>query len=224
MKILPGGPIRGTRRRSSQFRIHCSFLTGVSMEFPYDVCVVGGCGRAGLPLALSFAHHNLNVCIHDINDGVIEVVKSGKMPFLEEGADAVLKQVLGRTLSVANDVTRVSQSHHVIVLIGTPVDEHLNPTFHAMRRFFDRELLPNLVDGQCIILRSTVFPGTTAKLSELVSGTGRDVRVAFCPERTAEGFALRELAEHPQIVSGCDQRPRRWQPLCLAESPSRSSE
>ena len=114
--------------------------------------------------------------------------------------------VLGRKLSLANETSLVSRSHHVIVVIGTPVDEHLNPTFHAMRRFFDRELLPNLVDSQCVILRSTVFPGTTGKLNELISNSGRDVRVAFCPERIAEGFALRELTEYPQIVSGCDRR------------------
>jgi UDP-N-acetyl-D-mannosaminuronic acid dehydrogenase len=176
------------------------------MSFKYDVCVLGGCGRAGLPLALSFADHGINVCVHDINNDVIEVVKSGKMPFLEEGAEPVLQRVLGRTLSVVNDLTHVSQAHHVIVVIGTPVDEHLNPTFHAMRRFFDGELMPNLVDGQCVILRSTVLPGTTDKLNELVSGGGRDVRIAFCPERVAEGSALRELTEHPQIVSGCDER------------------
>jgi UDP-N-acetyl-D-mannosaminuronic acid dehydrogenase len=176
------------------------------MSFRYDVCVVGGCGRAGLPLALTFAEHGLNVCITDINENSIDVVRSGRMPFLERGADPVLAQVLGRTLTVVNDPTRISQARHVIVVIGTPVDEHLNPTFHAMRRFFDRELLPNLVDGQCVILRSTVFPGTTAKLNELVSRSGRDVCIAFCPERVAEGYALRELREHPQIISGCDDR------------------
>jgi UDP-N-acetyl-D-mannosaminuronic acid dehydrogenase len=67
-------------------------------------------------------------------------------------------------------------------------------------------LLPNLVDGQCVILRSTVFPGTTGKLCKLVSGGGREVCVAFCPERVAEGRALQELGEQPQIVSGCDRR------------------
>jgi len=176
------------------------------MNFPFDVCVVGGCGHVGLPLALAFADHGLNVCIHDINDRAIEVVKSGRMPFLDQGADAVLQRVLGRTLTVVNDLTCVSQSHHVIVVIGTPVDEHLNPTFHAMSRFFDRELVPNLVDGQCVILRSTVFPATTSKLNKQIAGSGKDVCVAFCPERVAEGRALSELTEQPQIVSGCERR------------------
>jgi UDP-N-acetyl-D-mannosaminuronic acid dehydrogenase len=93
----------------------------------------------------------------------------------------------------------------VVVVIGTPVDEHLNPTFHAMRRFFSG-LLPHLVDGQCVILRSTVYPGTTEKIRDIVARSGKDVSVAFCPERVAEGKAMEELSSLPQIVSGFDER------------------
>src|SRR5687767_7619797 len=108
------------------------------------------------------------------------------MPFLEPGADEILRSVIGRTLTVSTDAAVVSQARFVIVIIGTPVDEHLNPTFHKMRRFF-QGLLPSLVDGQCVILRSTVFPGTTEKIAALMSEAGRDIRVAFCPERVAQG-------------------------------------
>jgi UDP-N-acetyl-D-mannosaminuronic acid dehydrogenase len=93
----------------------------------------------------------------------------------------------------------------VVVVIGTPVDEHLNPTFHTIRRFFTT-LLPHLVDGQCIILRSTVYPGTTEKIRDLVAESGKHIHVAFCPERVTEGQAMKELAELPQIVSGCDEQ------------------
>jgi UDP-N-acetyl-D-mannosaminuronic acid dehydrogenase len=63
-----------------------------------------------------------------------------------------------------------------------------------------------LRDGQCVILRSTVYPGTTEKVRDLIARSGREVAVAFCPERVAEGRALEELVELPQIVSGCDGR------------------
>lgn len=176
------------------------------MSFPYDVCVVGGCGHVGLPLAITFASRGLKVCVHDINDAAIATVRAGRMPFREPGAEPLLRDVIGRTLHLANDPTLISRARHVIVVIGTPVDEHLNPTFHVMRRFFDRQLLPYLADGQCLVLRSTVYPGTTAKFAELVAGSGRDVCVAFCPERVAEGKAIHELTELPQIVSGCDPK------------------
>jgi len=174
-------------------------------NFRYDVCVVGGCGHVGLPLALTFAHKGMNVGIYDINDRSIELVRSGRMPFLEDGAEPILKRVIGRSLEVANDPGMVSQSQFVVVVIGTPVDEHLNPTFHTMHRFFVT-LLPHLVEGQCVVLRSTVYPGTTEKVHELIAATAKNVHVAFCPERVAEGHAMRELAELPQVVSGCDER------------------
>src|SRR5262249_8142321 len=107
--------------------------------------------------------------------------------------------------TVADDPTLITRSRYVVVVIGTPVDEHLNPTFHQMRRFF-KGLLPYLASGQCLVLRSTVYPGTTEKIHQLVQTTGKDVRVAFCPERVAEGHALEEIAALPQIVSGCDER------------------
>jgi UDP-N-acetyl-D-mannosaminuronic acid dehydrogenase len=174
-------------------------------NFTYDVCVVGGCGHVGLPLALTLAHAGRSVSIYDIDERKVELVRSGQMPFLEAGAEPILRQVIGQGLTVGGDPQLVSQSKWVVVVIGTPVDEHLNPTFHQMKRFFTG-LLPYLTDGQCLVLRSTVYPGTTAKIHELVGASGKDVRVAFCPERVAEGHALEEIIALPQIVSGCDER------------------
>jgi UDP-N-acetyl-D-mannosaminuronic acid dehydrogenase len=176
---------------------------GQPME--YDICVIGGCGHVGLPLALSFADRGLKVAVDDINDRAVETVRSGRMPFLETGAEPVLKRVIGKTLHVANDPTLVGKARHVIVVIGTPVDEHLNPTFHTIRRFI-AEILPHLVDGQCLILRSTVYPGTTDKVRSMVAASGKMIHIAFCPERVAQGKAMEEITELPQIVSGCDEQ------------------
>ncbi len=171
------------------------------MEF--DVCVVGGCGHVGLPLALTFAEAGLRVSAYDTNDRAVYEVRAGRMPFLEPGAEAVLRDVIGTRLVVANDPNLVSLARHVIVVIGTPVDEHLNPAFNVFRRLFT-DLLPLLRDGQCVVLRSTVFPGTTEKVRDIIATSGKDIRVAFCPERVSEGKAMLELKSLPQIVSGCD--------------------
>jgi UDP-N-acetyl-D-mannosaminuronic acid dehydrogenase len=175
------------------------------MSFAIDACVVGGCGHVGLPLAITLATEGVSVGVYDINRAAVELVRSGRMPFREPGAEPALREVVGRTLEISDDPSIVERSRVVIVVIGTPVDEHLNPTFHAMRRFFER-LLPHLRDGQCIILRSTVYPGTTEKVAQLIADRGLRVSVAFCPERVAEGKAMEELRVLPQIVSGCDER------------------
>jgi UDP-N-acetyl-D-mannosaminuronic acid dehydrogenase len=72
-------------------------------------------------------------------------------------------------------------------------------------RSFDRAirgLHPHFRDGQLLVLRSTVFPGMTDRLIKWLSREGPAVDVAFCPERIAQGYALKELSELPQIVSG----------------------
>ena len=175
------------------------------MSFRRDVCVVGGCGHVGLPLAITLARAGLSVAVHDINDAAVELVRAGKMPFREPGAEAALREVVGNGLEVANDARLVTEARYVVVVVGTPVDEHLNPTFHTMKRFFNK-LSPHLTAGQCVVLRSTVYPGTTEKIAELLQHAGKDVEVAFCPERVAEGHAMEELTALPQIVSGCSER------------------
>ena len=174
------------------------------MSFEYDVCVVGGCGRVGLPLALAFAESGLKVAIHDISDEAVARVKTGEMPFFEEGAAPLLKETLGKNLQVANDPTQISRSEHVIVIIGTPVDAHLNPQLNSFTKFVKR-LADYLRDGQLLVLRSTVYPGTTRHAHRLLKNSGKKIDVSFCPERVAEGKALEEFKTLPQLISGMNQ-------------------
>lgn len=60
----------------------------------YDVCIVGGCGHVGLPLAIALASKGKKVCVQDINKESIDFIKKGVMPFQEEGAEPILKEVL----------------------------------------------------------------------------------------------------------------------------------
>ena len=134
------------------------------------------------------------------------MVRSGRMPFLgtRRRADAPRGH---RPDPGGRRPTRrlVSRSRFVIVVIGTPVDEHLNPTFHKIRRFFTG-FCPTWSTASAWCSGARSIPGTTEKIRELLAATGRDIRVAFCPERVAEGQAMEELASLPQIVSGCDER------------------
>jgi UDP-N-acetyl-D-mannosaminuronic acid dehydrogenase len=61
-------------------------------------------------------------------------------------------------------------------------------------------------DGQLLVLRSTVFPGVTRLVEQMLADHGLDLDVSFCPERIAEGRAMTELFDLPQIVSGCTPR------------------
>jgi UDP-N-acetyl-D-mannosaminuronic acid dehydrogenase len=103
-------------------------------------------------------------------------------------------------LRASTDPAIVGSAEHVVVVIGTPVDEHLNPDQNASPKALG-SCAPHLRDGQILILRSTVFPGVTALVEKMVAGLGLRIDVAFCPERIAEGKAMTELFELPQIVS-----------------------
>jgi len=170
------------------------------MGFESDVVVVGGCGHVGLPLGLAFADRGLRVALFDLNADAVDLVQRGVMPFAEAGADDVLRRVVGTRLTATTDPSVVSTAENVLVVIGTPVDEHLNPDPNEVTRAV-ADLGPHLRDGQMLVLRSTLYPGTTAMVETTVAELGKAVDVAFCPERIAEGKAMTELFELPQIVS-----------------------
>jgi UDP-N-acetyl-D-mannosaminuronic acid dehydrogenase len=171
-----------------------------------DVTIVGGCGRVGLPLGLAFARCGLSVALYDVRAQAVDTVNTGRMPFIEPGSDEVLGAARDAGLLTATlDPTSVADAEHVVVVIGTPIDEHHNPDLGAVDRAID-EIAGNLHDGQLLVLRSTVYPGVTAVVERLVERLGVDVDVAFCPERIAEGKALEELGELPQIVAARSPR------------------
>lgn len=171
------------------------------MTFERSVVVVGGCGHVGLPLGLAFADRGLDVVLYDIDGTAVDAVNSGRMVFEEPGTAEVLDRVIGKTLSASCDPAVVSSAEHVVIVIGTPVDEHLNPDPGAVSRAV-AALGPHLVDGQLLVLRSTVYPGSTALVEKVIEGLGKQMAVTFCPERIAEGKAMAELVSLPQIVSG----------------------
>jgi UDP-N-acetyl-D-mannosaminuronic acid dehydrogenase len=170
-------------------------------DFDLDVVVIGGCGHVGLPLAIALADRGARVGIYDISQPAVELVNARQLPFAEPGAAAPLRRAYdeGR-LTASADPAIVSRAEHVIVVIGTPVDEFLNPDRSAVANALGG-CTGHLRDGQLLILRSTVYPGVTAQVEKLVAGLGIRMDVAFCPERIAEGKAMTELFELPQIIS-----------------------
>ncbi|OGW38628.1 MAG: nucleotide sugar dehydrogenase [Nitrospirae bacterium RBG_13_39_12] len=169
----------------------------------YDVCIIGGLGHVGLPLGISFADSGKKVILYDINQKTIDIVSRGKMPFIEEGAEEVLKRVIGKTLFISSDKEVISESYFIVIVIGTPVDEHLNPEFTIFKKFFE-EIIDLIRDDQHIVLRSTVFPGTSEKIKGYLESRGKLAKLSFCPERIAQGKAMEELRQLPQIIASFD--------------------
>jgi len=170
-----------------------------------DVGVIGGGGHVGLPLALTFAECGLKTVIYDVDRAKVEQIRSGVMPFMEDGAEGMLAKALASgTLEVRDTPEPLAECRFLVLVIGTPVDEHLNPTFTAIKRAMDG-CAANFCEGQIFILRSTVFPGISEYIQKYFEAKGLAIRVAFCPERVAQGHSLKEFRELPQIISAFDE-------------------
>jgi UDP-N-acetyl-D-mannosaminuronic acid dehydrogenase len=179
------------------------------MSHMADVVIVGGCGRVGLPLGVALAQRGRNVLLYDLNEAATAQVNAGRLPFAEAGAAEPLEAAVAQgRLFATTEPAAVGRAETVVVVVGTPVDEHLNPDLGAVPRALER-CMAHLHDGQLVILRSTVHPGVTALTERMLHRNGLDVDVAFCPERIAEGHAMRELFELPQIVSARGERAMR---------------
>lgn len=170
-------------------------------HFQYEIGIVGGCGHVGLPLSLVFASKGINTLIYDINKTSLETVRSGILPFIEQDGDQLLPEVLAAgKLHLTDDISQLRNAENIIVTIGTPVDEFQNPALKAVRDFFN-SMLSYVNDTQLIILRSTVYPGTTDLMGKYLKNAGCNARLAYCPERLVQGKGIEEIRTLPQLVS-----------------------
>ncbi len=164
-----------------------------------------GTGRVGLPLALMFRSCGFKVVGVDLNDRVRELVSARCMPFAEPGCDELLAE---HGLEMTDDHSVVSAVDDIIITVGTPLHQHIEVDLSQVERVIET-LLPHLRLGHNIILRSTVAPRTTEYVRRIIHQrtpwrVGRDIGLSFCPERLAEGLALRELRSIPQMIGAED--------------------
>lgn len=173
------------------------------------VISIVGTGRVGLPLALFLAEKGHKVYGLDVDSEKIKLLSKGQLPFMEEGAEVLLKKHVNKQFIPTTDFSQISKSKIVILTLGTPVDDNMNPSLVQI----DNALVsikPYLKQGQMMILRSTVSPGTTnyvkSSLNDLPKmEVGKNFYLAFCPERIAEGKSIKELEDIPQIIGGADR-------------------
>ncbi|MBL7662954.1 nucleotide sugar dehydrogenase [bacterium] len=169
------------------------------------VVIIGGCGHVGLPLGVTFALAGLEVALIDINENAVRTVNSGRFPFLEKDGDQTLQHALQAGLKATTDSAACRDASVIVFVTGTPVDEHLNPKVSEVTRIF-ADYQQYFADDTLIIMRSTLFPGTMSHLKEKLALVNPKTKLAFCPERVAQGVGLEEIWNLPQIVSAFDDQ------------------
>jgi UDP-N-acetyl-D-mannosaminuronic acid dehydrogenase len=174
-------------------------------KFEYDIAIVGT-GRVGLPLGLMLSKVGFKSIGIDRDKNIIEKVNNKEMPFLEAGFETLIKEV---DFSIANDFSLIAQTENIIITVGTPILSHIETDLSQINGVID-QFIGYLREGQTIILRSTVAPKTTYFVKNYIEKNskfcvGKDIFLAFCPERIAEGKAYEELRSLPQIIGAEDQ-------------------
>lgn len=170
---------------------------------------VVGVGRVGLPLALVLADEGLQVYGVGRSEEKIKLLNQKILPFMEKGADKLMKKYIGKKLFFTTDYRVIKDSDVIILTLGTPVDENMNPVLEQIDQSTE-QMIPYLKKDQLIILRSTISPKTTFYVKEKIEiktkfRVGKNIFLAFCPERIAEGNSIAEIKEIPQIVGGVDK-------------------
>jgi len=165
-----------------------------------QIGIIGGCGHIGLPLAVAFCERGFQVIAIDKDKLAIEKIKKGEFPFFEADSDGRLANVTdSQRFRTTSEISEIADCEIIIICIGTPVDEHLSPVPRIFLELIE-EIKPYLSKGQLLVLRSTIFPGTTRLLEKKLAHLGIDI--SFCPERIVQGKAFEEIHHLPHIVSG----------------------
>ena len=165
---------------------------------------VVGLGYVGVTLAVALARCGYEVTGYDRERRVVEGLAAGRPHLYEPGIEEALRETLGRTLRIAADL-RDTPADAAIICVSTPVDPATHRPNLANLRAAAQQVAEECGPETLVVVRSTVPVGASRAvvLPELLARWGR-ARLAFAPERTIQGQALRELTELPQVVGGLD--------------------
>jgi len=159
-----------------------------------------GIGHIGLPLALTIDKNTtFQVQAFDVNEDALAQLIVRSANFMEDGIDELLQTHQVHT------TTFIQKSEVYIVTVGTPVSNHFQPDTSMVSDVVWHLFEQKLMDKSLLVLRSTVPIGYTMNIAEraLVDYgmvINDDYYLAYCPERIAEGVALKELESHPQLI------------------------
>jgi UDP-N-acetyl-D-mannosaminuronic acid dehydrogenase len=173
--------------------------------FKFDVGIVGGCGHVGLPLGLLLAEKGLKVLAIDINKDSVDKVMNKKMPFLEQNAQKILEEVIDNGLfSCTTDESKINETEHIMIVPGTPIDYDFLPDMSQIDKII-KNIIPNLEKNHVLIFRSTLAPKSMDYIKNLIESNnnftlGKDLFLAFAPERITQSKAIVELEKLPQII------------------------
>jgi UDP-N-acetyl-D-glucosamine dehydrogenase len=165
-----------------------------------------GLGYVGLPLAVEFAKAGLRVIGYDVNQRLVDALKLGQSHVQDVASSDVAAMLKGGRFIPTTDESKLGDADAVSIAVPTPLVKTRDPDMSyviAAAEAIGRHAHP----GMIIVLESTTYPGTTREvlLPLLVQRgltVGRDVFLAFSPERVDPGNAVYQTTNTPKVVGG----------------------
>ncbi len=166
-----------------------------------------GLGYVGLPLAVEKAKAGFVVTGFDIQADKVDKVNRGEN-YIGDIVDSDLQRLVGeRKLSASIDFAQLRTCDIVAICVPTPLDIYKQPDLSYVVNSA-KSIVPHLHSPMLIVLESTTYPGTTDEVlrplfEEAGFVVGRDIHLAFSPERVDPGNARYKTKNTPKVVGGC---------------------
>ena len=165
-----------------------------------------GIGYVGLPLAVEFANAGYTVIGFDVDPAVVDGVNAGQSHIQDIAAGTLAPLVEARKVSATTDMSRLDEVDAIAICVPTPLSKTKDPDVSYVLAVAD-SVTSTVRKGQVIILESTTYPGTTRELllpRMEVGGleVGKDVFLAFSPERVDPGNPTWNTKNTPKVLGG----------------------
>jgi UDP-N-acetyl-D-glucosamine dehydrogenase len=183
----------------------CETLLTKFVERSARLCIIG-MGYVGLPLAIEFGKAGFRVTGIDLNAGKCASLNAGASYIGDVPDQVVAEMVAGGRLRATSDYAALGDADVAIICVPTPLGKSKDPDISYIVAAAD-QLARHVHPGMLVVLESTTYPGTTEEvlLPRLRANglqVGRDLFVAFSPERVDPGNAQWNTHNTPKVVGG----------------------
>jgi UDP-N-acetyl-D-glucosamine dehydrogenase len=167
--------------------------------------VVVGIGYVGLPLVVEFARAGYEVTGYDKDPAKVQLLNAGESYIGDIASDHVAPLVKKGLLRASSDPSVIKDADAVVVCVPTPLNKTKDPDMRFIVSATE-EIAAHQHKGMLIVLESTTYPGTTREVlvPKLTRGyeIGKDVFVAFSPERVDPGNTQYTTRNTPKVIGG----------------------
>lgn len=169
--------------------------------------VVVGQGYVGLPVAQGAVRAGHSVRGLDLDDGKVMSLNAGRS-VVDDLSDSDVRTMLDAGYRATSDAAVYSSADVIVVCVPTPLKEGRTPDLSAMHNAA-RDIAQHVTAGSLVILESTTYPGTTeTEIAPILESAGfeigKDMYLAFSPERIDPGNAQYTITNTPKVVGADD--------------------